>query len=169
MFLEKSSQPGINEAWGEALLFSLYAARNVVNASRPVAESLATALSGLTATGTEYGGCRLVAFPGHGGRKGFTARVSVVGNPREVAPRFDLRPRGFGLRGQGLEYYGPVSTVLLALYLADRRMGGFDRVIEGAARELAKFFWRGDLTLPSQVAYAVGATELAWHNAQQAT
>jgi hypothetical protein len=105
----------------ETSLFSLYATRQIANLGRDGA-SLAHLLM---ATDTSHpldqakeglGDVRVTSPRTSGGRKGFTAQL----HPHKRA-YFKMNPRGFGMMGRGVAYYGPTSTLALLYWLLRAR------------------------------------------------
>jgi len=164
VFLE--SDAGGNEGkFGEVLLFCCLAIRQMVNfgkdpAAFAIARLLEYASSALNKLADHQSPdeAKLVEYKGSPGRKRFMARVTCTDDKLG----FVLKPKGFGLLGRGLGYYGPNSVTLILKYLARKRNSDDDFInrLAAAAAMCAQVYRQGQVSPATQpqIAMMVAAT-----------
>lgn len=172
VFLENS---GTNEdaQFLEVLLVALYACRQLANLGPgPVSASLASALVAapdLMAAAADHEGietqggiARLISYPGTPGRKSFYARMEL----HRGQVQFNLWMKGFGWFGQGVDYYSPMSVLVLLTYMA--RKNRTDRLhlkrLANAALGCGLQAQKTPIPVSSQVAIAIEAARSAWED-----
>ncbi len=164
VFLE-TTVSGNEEKFAEILLFCCFAIRQMVNFGRdPAAFAIARLLDYASTALKEVADhqspdeAKLVEYKGSPGRKRFVARVTCT----DDRLGFILKPKGFGLLGRGMGYYGPDSVTLLLKYLVKKRNGDDEFIgkLAAAAAMCAQAYSQGQVSLAtqSQIAMMVAAT-----------
>ena len=157
------------------MLFALYAARQTANlrrrgTGRELAAVLAgiqeaTPLSSFTEMLDEVSFEEIEDPRGAGGGLGFTAHL----RPWKRA-FFKLHARGFGLLARGVDYYAPVSTLVLLAHLLERHFANpsHAHTIARVAQQIGLAGIRGEISARSQAPVAMSAIEVAWDEANEA-
>lgn len=165
--LIESASPSSEERFGEILLFSLVAARMLVNlggASNPEGAGLARLLNTCEGNLEEFAlyespdAPSLVGYQGAKGRKGFKANLTATDDNLG----FKLKPWGMGFMGSGAGFYSPHAVLLLLRHLAHSRTGEREYVdgLGLAASTVGGAALSGQLSLRSQAEVAMTSAVL---------
>ncbi len=157
----ESFASGDHEKLGEIALSVLYTLRMISNlgANNEVTYDLGMMLLKIPsdiekiASGNELTDFQLIQYPGHKGRKYFTAMVRMD----DKGVNFDFKAKGFGLFGKGLNYYGPISVFALIRYLATKRADD-EEYLNSLARSISRcgYLRKNDkITLTNQTQLAI--------------
>jgi len=160
LFLE-SDAVGDLQPFGEVLLFSALALRQLHNLGPGPASSVLASTLMMIKTDLDTfistqppDSPKIVDFRGTPGRKRFLADLEFEMD----RARFFLHPKGFGILGQGVNYYAPQSVLLLFKFLAARRESDpqFTRSLAEAASVCSMVYQQGKVTHTTQTGLAVG-------------
>ena len=165
VFLENAAS-GEDEKFGEALLFSLFTIRTMVNLGRnDFGYSLGRVLNHICVDFDDYkkflsspaeDEARLVDFKGAKGRKYFIASLIYS----EEKFNFTYKAKGFGLMAKGMGYYAPNSVLLLLRYLSNKRQDDVDFVkrLASIAFKCGSMFMANMIDIKNQAQIAIQVT-----------
>ncbi len=141
--------------FGEILLFTLFAIRQMVNDRGLPGQFTAHMLSQTSESLDEtldshgWGRVELIEFPGHPAPKGFAAALTL----RDDIAHLNMEPRGFGVLGKGIAYYSPHAVQLLLLHLihAHQDDESFLGQLAACADNAGTMFKVGQLSVQNQL------------------
>lgn len=165
VFLENTAS-GEDEKFGEALLFSLFTIRSMVNLGRnEIGYSLGRVLNHMCVdfddfkkflSGPAQDEAHLVEYKGAKGRKYFVAKLIF----EDEKFNFIYKAKGFGLMARGMGYYAPNSVLLLLRYLSNKRKEDVDFVkrLASIALKCGSMFMANLIDVRNQAQIAIKVT-----------
>jgi hypothetical protein len=169
VFLE-TTQSGDEQLYEELLLFAAFALRQMSNLGKhPTAVALAYLLSSVDtefldelsySTNDDVGMPRIIAYPGHGGRKQFIA--TIIGSRDDAQLKMEMK--GFGLLARGAGYYAPMSVQILMRYLSEQRSDDdyWLSILAAVANACGRAYAAGQLSLGSTGRVAANIVREQW-------
>jgi hypothetical protein len=157
------TNPKLNQSFVECILYCAYAMRHLANVSPRVGASLATTMKATTPATLNFGDTVCVEPGPTPAPRSFDAYLDVISDSTAY---FKLKTHGFGVRGKGLEYFGPESVGVVGEYIAGRFHSPFERVISHAAHQCGEAYLSGRVRPTSDVRLAKDLAMKAFELAQ---